>query len=48
MICHHFGMFEFNTVSVNELKEKSQKSAIPELKVIVPSADQVSLFTRRL
>jgi len=45
MICHHFGMFEFNTIDTNELKEKS---IIPELKFFIPSAGEVLVLVKRL
>ncbi|MHC4636515.1 MAG: MBL fold metallo-hydrolase [Planctomycetota bacterium] len=47
-IYHHFGMFKFNTVDMDELKEKLQKSIIPKSEFIIPSAGEVSVLIKRL
>jgi L-ascorbate metabolism protein UlaG (beta-lactamase superfamily) len=47
-ICHHFAMLQFNTVDIEDLKEKSQKTKTPESEFIIPSAGKVYLINKFL
>ena len=46
-ICHHFAMFQFNTVDIDDLKEQSQKTKTPESEFIIPSAGKVYLISKK-
>jgi L-ascorbate metabolism protein UlaG (beta-lactamase superfamily) len=41
MICHHFGMFDFNTVDINILNSNAKAAASGRFECIVPQINLV-------
>lgn len=45
MVCHHFGMFAFNTIDTDELKESIKKTPQPE-SIIIPEPNKQYVLTK--